>query len=343
MPTTQETQKIIQYLNEAQATELALVRTLQAHLSITPSGRYKNGLESHLNDTREHAERIARRLDDLGAGRNPVAVGVGVVQGVLAQVLALSKGPIDLVRGGSPEEKLLKNAKDECATEALEIATYDSLEALARRVGDDETVKLAVRHRADEEKMLTLLRREIPRLTEAVVDAEIDGDSSYDPSTTGAADTVRETGSAVRGAARKASTRAKTSARQARKVPGVAQVEGEVKGALASEEDLAIDRYGKLKASEVVAKLSELSQVDLAKVDAFERKNQNRRTVVDKISSLRGDEPWPGYDDQTVENITTALDAADDDTQRKVREYEQRHKGRSGVLQATERELAEKS
>ena len=335
-----EQQKIIQYLNEAQATELALIRTLQAHIAVTPSGSYRRGLERHLAETQEHAERVQRRLGDLGVGRSPVQLGVGVVQGVLGQVLALSRSPLELVRGGSPEERLLKNAKDECATEGLEIATYEALEQLARRVGDEETAELAADIRADEEKMLANLRKELPKLVDAVVKAEIDGDSTYDPTATGAADAVKDAQETVKQTAKRAGQRARTSARQARRVPGVAQVEGEVKGAVASEEDLAIDGYDSLKVNEINSKLAELSQIDLAKIDAYERKTRNRSSILNRITSLRGDEPWPGYDEQTVDEIRQALDAADDDRLKQVREYESRHKKRQGVLEATERELA---
>ncbi len=340
MTSIPEQQKIIQHLNEAHATELAIVRTLQAHIAMTPAGRYRRGLDRHLDETREHAERVERRLGDLGVGRSPVQLGVGVVQGVLGQVLALTKGPLDLVRGGSPEEKLLKNAKDECATEALEIATYESLEALARRVGDEETAELAADIRADEEKMLERLRKELPNLVDAVVRAEIDGNSSYDPSTTGAADVVKDAQETVKETAQKAGKRARTTARQARRVPGVAQVEGEIKGAVASEEDLAIPGYDDLKVADINKRLTELSQIDLAKIDAYERKGRNRTSVLNRISNLRGDEPWPGYDEQSVEDIRKALDAANEDVVKTVRGYETAHKKRQGVLQATERELA---
>src|SRR4029077_20558869 len=106
--------------------------------------------------------------------------------------------------------------------------------------------------------------REIPKLTEAVVRSEIRGNPSYDLSKTGAADAARSGAQSVKGAARDASSSAKRTARKARKVPGVAQVEGQVKGALASEGDLAITGYGKLTAAEIVEKLAHLSQVDLA-------------------------------------------------------------------------------
>ena len=60
---------------------------------------------------------------------------------------------------------------------------------------------------------------------------------------------------------------------------------------------------------EVTAKLPELSQVDLAKVDTYERKNDDRTTVTEKVSALQAKEPWPGYDEQTVEEIVKALGA----------------------------------
>ena len=92
---------------------------------------------------------------------------------MIAQALALGKTPLDLLRGSGGEEKVLKNAKDACATEALEIATYTALEQLARSVGDETTARLAASIRADEEKMLERVLQEIPRLTDAVVGAEV--------------------------------------------------------------------------------------------------------------------------------------------------------------------------
>ena len=235
---------------------------------------------------------------------------------------------------------MLKNAKDACATEALEIATYTALERLARSVGDEQTAKLAASIRADEEKMLERIMRELPKLAAAVVGADVEDDPSYDVTKTGAADAARATGKAAAKTARKTGAKAKRSTRQARKVPGVAQAEGQVKGAVASQSDLAIASYDKLTAEEIVAKLSELSQIDLAKVDSYERRHENRTTVLDRIGSLRGDEPWPGYDELTVSELQSALDKADDDRVKAVRTYERAHKARAGVLSATERELA---
>ena len=164
--------KIIQYLREAHAYELKLTRTLEAHIPVA-EGEYRKRLEAHLRETRSHADRIRRRLDKLGWTKSPVEVGAGVVQGLLTQGMALAKGPVDMVRGRSVEEKMLKNARDEVMTEALEIATYDAIERLAMNVGDRETAELAASIRGDEERMLGFLRTQIPELTDRVVQSQI--------------------------------------------------------------------------------------------------------------------------------------------------------------------------
>jgi len=332
--------KVVQYLAEAQASEQALVRVLQSQIAMTPRGAYRTALEQHLRQTRDHAARVGERLRELGQGGNPVTAVVGVVAKGVGQALAVAKTPYDLLRGSGGEEKVLKNAKDAYASEALEIATYTAIERLASAVGDDETARLAAAIRADEEKMLERVLREIPKLTDAVVRAEVKGNPSFDATTTGAADAVREAGEAAIDTARATSARAKRTTRQARKVPGVAQAEGQIKGAVASEGDLAIARYDKLTAEEITGKLAELSQIDLAKIDSYERKNQNRTTILSRITSLRGDEPWAGYDELTADEVQAVLSEGDDDRAEQVRSYERSHKNRAGVLKAAERELA---
>ena len=331
-------QKVVQYLDEAHASEQALTRVLQSQIAMTPRGSYRSGLETHLDETRDHAERVARRLDALGHGSNPLTALVGLAETVVGQALALGKTPIDLVRGSGGEENVLKNAKDTCATEALEIATYTAIERLARAVGDDETAALAASILADEEKMLARVMREIPKLTDAVVDSDVKGNGSYDITTTGAADTARKAAKATTSAARTTSAATRRTARQARKVPGVAQAEGQIKGAVASESDLAIARYDKLTADEITSRLPELSQIDLAKIDAYERKNQNRTTVLSRITSLRGSEPWAGYDELTAAEVQAVLTEGDADRAAQVRSYERSHKNRAGVLKAADRE-----
>jgi len=337
--TTSDKTKLVQYLNEAHATEVALVRVLQEQIAITPRGRYRSALEKHLRETRSHADRVAERRGELQGGGNPLGSLVGLAQDAVAQALALAKAPLDMVRGSGGEEKVLKNAKDTCATEALEIATYIALEHVARALGDEQTAELAVSIRADEEAMLERVEQELPRLAQAVIAADVGDKPSYDVTKTGAADAVRDVADEAKGTARSAADSAKRGARQARRVPGVAEAEGAAKGAVASEEDLPIPEYDSLNADEILARLPELSQVDLAKVEVYERKQTGRKTVLDRIDSLRGDEPWPGYDDMTAQEIVERLRGADDELAATVRDYERAHKDRATVVRAAQREL----
>src|SRR3954468_17138870 len=111
MKTTSE-QKVLQYLDEAHATETALVRVLQSQIAMTPRGSYRDALEKHLGETRGHAERVQKRIAKLAGAANPLPAGGVSLQWSVSQTLALCKAPFDMVRGVSGEEKVLKNAKD---------------------------------------------------------------------------------------------------------------------------------------------------------------------------------------------------------------------------------------
>jgi ferritin-like metal-binding protein YciE len=338
---SQAERKIAQYLNEAHSTEHELVRTLQAQIAMTPHGRHRNGLEAHLEQTRSHASKVRERLRELDGSSNPLLWGIGLIESAVGQALALGQAPLQLVRGGtSGEEKVLKNAKDACASEALEIATYTALERAANAVGDEQTARLAASILSEEQMMLDRLLRELPALAQAAIDAAVRGKHSYELGETGAADAAREVGKSAKRTARRGEAGARRTARRTRKVPGVARVEGEVKGAISSQGDLAIADYDGLTTEEIVERLPALSQIDLAKVDAYERRRDSRTTILSRIASLRGEEPWPGYDELSVEEIRSALARADGDDQlaAHVRSYERSHKDRAGVLAAVEHE-----
>jgi ferritin-like metal-binding protein YciE len=305
-------QKIVQYLEEAHATEVALIRVLQSQIAMTPRGSTRTAIEEHLDETRGHAERVRGRIGALQAktSGNPLQAWIGLTEALVGQALALGKAPLDLVRGTGGEEKVLKNAKDDCATEALEIATYTAIERLANEYGDRETARLAADILADERRMLDrLLGEEIPKLTDAVARAEVEGRPSFDPATTGAADAVRTT-------ARRAAP------------------------AAAGTDEPPIAGYDDLKAADVVERLPGLSQEQLAAVARYERARDARSTVLERIDALTGDEPWDGYDAGSVQDVRAALRDADEATVDRVRDYERRHKARAGVLEATERSAA---
>lgn len=308
---TSSQDKIAQYLHEAHAMELSLVRTLQAHRAVTPAGDYRTAIERHLRETRGHADRVARRLREMGRSPSIAEMGYGLAQRLVGQVLALGKAPLDLVRGGSPEEKLLKNAKDECATEALEIATYDALEQLARQAGDEVTAKLAADQRADEERMLATLREQLPKLTAAVVGAEVLGEPSYDVRETGAVQDIREGQRAVKQTAQEAATGA------VRTAQGVAEMAGEAAEAAA--------RTAGERTQEAIHAAREATGT----LTPTEEREEQRS-------------PLPDYDELTVEDVTKRIDRLTPAQLRHVATYERAHKRRRGVLEAVERRQQER-
>jgi ferritin-like metal-binding protein YciE len=261
---------VVHYLEEARALERSLVTNLKAHIAITPLGDYRSRLERHLDETRGHAGAIGQRLDALSAHTSLVAVGLGIAHTLTGQAMVMAKGPIDLVRSPSGEERLLKNAKDDAAAEMLEIATYDALEAAAKAVGDEETAKLAAGNRRDEERMLSDLRKLIPDLTRAAVAAQTTGESTYEVSRIPVARQARSAASGARKAARSAASTARRRRPQSTTGNGAKP---------------PIANYDNLNVDEVNRRVDRLSPAEIRRVATYERANKKRTGVLEHIDA----------------------------------------------------------
>ena len=274
--------KVLQYLDEAHAHERSLVSVLSSQIAMTPRGSYRSALETHLGATREHAERVGRRRKALGGGSGPLGSVLGLAETVVGQALAIGKTPLDLLRGSGGEEKVLKNAKDACATEALEIATYTTLERLARVVGDTETADLGgLDPRRRGRRCSNGSRASCPSSpTPSCAPTSRASTGSTSPRPAPPTPPARPAARPPPRLARRP-RRPSGSPRQARKLPGVARAEGAAKGAVASEGDLAIAGYDSLNADEIIGRLAE---------PVAGRAGQGRR--------LRAQEPEPHDDPQ---------------------------------------------
>ncbi|MBI2690450.1 MAG: DUF892 family protein [Solirubrobacterales bacterium] len=159
--------KLVQYLVDAHGKERELETALKAHIEMTTKMPYKKRLRKHLTETRDHSRRLERRIKQLGGAEELGSAG-STIQAVAEKTVALAKGPVHALRGTSEEETMLKNAKTEYFNEAEEIATYAAIEALAEKVGDNETAKLARSIKSDEERMAKFLEGQIVSLAKAV-------------------------------------------------------------------------------------------------------------------------------------------------------------------------------
>jgi len=173
--------KLVQYLNEAFGLEKRLETALEAHIAMTIQPTYKKRLKQHLSETKRHSRDVKKRIKELGGGATtvdtpgpaPVTEAAQTVLSGAQKAVALAQGPLHSLRGTGEEEKQLKNAKTEYASEAEEIAAYAAIETLAGVLGDNETQRLARTIGREEERMRSFLEKEIVRQTKAVAKAEI--------------------------------------------------------------------------------------------------------------------------------------------------------------------------
>jgi len=134
--------QLVKHIDEAIAMEENVKRMLDGMIQTTEDPGVIDLLEQHKVQTEQHSQRLRARLEAHGASPSMAREATGILG-------ALAKLPVDMVRG----EKAGRNARDGYATEHMEIASYQLLERIATRAGDEETAEVARLNRADEEAM----------------------------------------------------------------------------------------------------------------------------------------------------------------------------------------------
>lgn len=151
----------------------------------------------------------------------------------------------------------------------------------------------------------------------------------------GAYEALAERGKAVMGGAQQElEVGARELDQAARRVPGAAEAEGAVVGAFIGEADLPIAHYDTLTADGVVHKLPGLTQFELRKVRGYETRNQARVTVIGRIDKLCEEQPWPGYDEMTLDEILPKARELPAEERTDLVHYERRHKNRRTITDA---------
>jgi ferritin-like metal-binding protein YciE len=147
--------QLVKHIDDALAMEQNVLRMLDSMVSTTDDEEIKADLRQHKLETEQQAERLRRRLEAHGASPSMVKEAGGVVG-------ALMKSVVDMARG----EKAGRNARDGYATEHMEIASYELLERVAQRAGDEETAEVARQNRGEEEAMAKKIAARWDRYTE---------------------------------------------------------------------------------------------------------------------------------------------------------------------------------
>src|SRR4051812_33990818 len=172
---------LVKYLNEAYGKEKQLETVLQAQIGRTSNTTIKKRLREHLTETKRHARSVQSRIKALGgkadAGNvpGPEAIGeaVSAVTSLANKAAAAAKGPVQVLRGTGVADNELRNMRDAFWNEAEEIAHYTVIEAVADKLGDKETAKLAKQIRREEERMQAFLGRQLTTLAGGVIREEV--------------------------------------------------------------------------------------------------------------------------------------------------------------------------
>jgi ferritin-like metal-binding protein YciE len=140
--------RLIHQLRRAGSMELAAATALDPLVDGGSDGSLARLVSTHRRNSRRHRERVLARLRALGAGA-PGGASAGA--GILAAARVIARG-----RRGATEEERLRQA---VLMKQLEVATYDTVERLAERAGDDATAEMAREARADDEELARRLAR----------------------------------------------------------------------------------------------------------------------------------------------------------------------------------------
>jgi ferritin-like metal-binding protein YciE len=122
------------YLADAHAIEQQAIGLLERAPQIVESGPLAETFEEHLAETREHAELVERRLEQLGGDPS-------TLQDAAMRLGALEWGAFFQGHPDTPG----KLAAFAYAFEQLEVGGYEQLRRVAERVGDAETADTAAR------------------------------------------------------------------------------------------------------------------------------------------------------------------------------------------------------
>lgn len=193
MPDPRIRQKLIGYIQDAQAMERNVLMMLNSMIFSTSDPELVEAMRAHKRETEEQDVRLRERLKALGSGSSTTKQATAVAPTLL-------KGVLDQVRPDKPN----RNARDAFTTEHLEIAVYEILERIATRAGDDATAAVARMNRAEEERFATFIAANWDR----VVDLTLAGD--------GIAPTRRRRAAAPQSTRARRGTRSTSSGRRAR-------------------------------------------------------------------------------------------------------------------------------
>lgn len=147
---------LVSWLKDAHGLEENLIRVLERRIEdINLPEDLRAKQRYHLERTRNHADLVRMRLESLGERPSTFKDAMGAVSGVFSSV-----------GGRLASDSAVKNCLADYSMENMEIASYTSLMAAAREIGDEQTVEMCQAILHDEQEMAQILHDYIPIVTQ---------------------------------------------------------------------------------------------------------------------------------------------------------------------------------
>jgi ferritin-like metal-binding protein YciE len=145
-------EEIIEWLKDAYAMERGLETSLQKQASNTElSPTIRNRADTHLKETRRHAEEISTALEGLGADVSAIKTGIGMAT-------EATKG----LASAFARDERIKDLLNAYSMEHFEIACYVALITAAENAGLNQVAEICRGILVDEERMAQTLRHSLP-------------------------------------------------------------------------------------------------------------------------------------------------------------------------------------
>jgi ferritin-like metal-binding protein YciE len=150
---------LIDWLNDAYATEQNQIQVLQSHVKdAEDQPAIRSRLESHLAETRRHAEMVDQCIQDLGGSTSTTKSVMGKISGMFAGAGT-----------GAADDEMVKNCLADYSMEHFEIACYRGLITAAEALGEGRVADTCRRILRDEEQMAAWLQEQVPTVVEGYI------------------------------------------------------------------------------------------------------------------------------------------------------------------------------
>lgn len=341
---TLTTDALIPALEDVREAHAAVVDRFRADMAGTPVGPHRQTLERHAAQTQQHIARIDMYLRDMrprhllrDTGDMVRTASAGAFRTAMAPLYMGARMVRDVLPGTAraDEHRLLKNSEDEYAATARALAACRAGESIATLAQDDRASTLLSTLRRQDEQLLRELESGVEEQALAVATTAA-GNGHRSLGAVGIADAAVRT---VRTTAQRLQTVWAGGGEPAHRPAGddAARPAASAPRAHAPMDrnvDLPLADYDRLPVAEIIQRLRLFSQADLSLIEDYEREHGDRVGILNAIENLRGNQPWPGYDTMSPDQITGRLRGAEPLVARQVMDYERQHRRRPDVISA---------